>query len=150
MFKPVPWKKSHSCKFGIILGDFLFNIENGILYVLIRITLLRRFLWEHTKYFHVKENQKDIPLMPLDLVLWLTLISSNYPCLEHIFMVPEVFEPLKFYCIAGDIHYLIWELSHVTWNITWSICENSDIPFEPSLVLLLCAVNIYGQVRMIS
>ena len=33
------------------------------------------------------------------MALWLTLISSNYPCLEHIFMVPRVFEPLKFDCI---------------------------------------------------
>ena len=31
------------------------------------------------------------------------LISSNYPCLEHIFMVPKVFEPLKFYCIFFNI-----------------------------------------------
>ena len=31
---------------------------------------------------------------------WLTLISSNYPCLEHIFMIPKVFEPLKFHCIS--------------------------------------------------
>ena len=37
--------------------------------------------------------------MPPDLALWLTLISSNYPYLEHIFMVPKVFKPLKFYCI---------------------------------------------------
>ena len=29
------------------------------------------------------------------------LISSSYPCLEHIFMVPKVFEPLKFYCIGN-------------------------------------------------
>ena len=35
-----------------------------------------------------------------DLALWLTHISSNYPYLEHIFMVPKVFEPLKFYCIS--------------------------------------------------
>ena len=28
-----------------------------------------------------------------------TLISSNYPCLEHIFMVPNVFESFKFYCL---------------------------------------------------
>ena len=35
-----------------------------------------------------------------DLALWLTLISSNYLCLEDILMVPKVFEPLKFYCIA--------------------------------------------------
>ena len=38
--------------------------------------------------------------MPPDLALWLTLISSNYPCLEHILMVSKVFEPLKFYCIG--------------------------------------------------
>ena len=46
-----------------------------------------------------KENRKDILSMLSDLVLRLTLISSNYPCVEHIFMVPKVFEPLKFYCI---------------------------------------------------
>ena len=39
----VPWKKSHSCIFRIIYGDFLFYIENGILYVLIRIASMRRF-----------------------------------------------------------------------------------------------------------
>ena len=32
--------------------------------------------------------------MPIVLALWLTLISSNYPSLEHIL----VFEPFKFYC----------------------------------------------------
>ena len=36
-------------------------------------------------------------------MLWLTLIGLNYPCLEHVFMIPEVFEPLKFYC------KLFWE-----------------------------------------
>ena len=37
--------------------------------------------------------------MPPDLALSSTLIGSNYPCLELIFMVPKVFEPLKFDCI---------------------------------------------------
>ena len=36
--------------------------------------------------------------MPPDLALLSTLIGSNYPCLELIFMVPKVFEPLKFDC----------------------------------------------------
>ena len=36
--------------------------------------------------------------MPPGLAQRVTLISSNYPFLEHIFMVPKVFEPLKFYC----------------------------------------------------
>ena len=42
---------------------------------------------------------KGYPYYVSDLALWLTLISSNYPYLEHIFMVPKVFEPLNFYCI---------------------------------------------------
>ena len=33
-----------------------------------------------------------------DLTIKSTHIGSNYPCLEQIFMVPKVFEPLKFYC----------------------------------------------------
>ena len=37
--------------------------------------------------------------MPPDLALWLALIISNFPCLEHILMVPKVFEPLKLYCV---------------------------------------------------
>ena len=30
------------------------------------------------KYLHVKENRKDIPIMPPDLVPLTTLIGSNY------------------------------------------------------------------------
>ena len=37
----VPWKKSHSFRFELILGDFVFYIENGILCVLIRIASSR-------------------------------------------------------------------------------------------------------------
>ena len=40
--------------------------------------------------------------MPPDLGVLSTLIGSNYPCLELIFMVRNVFEPLKFYCIFND------------------------------------------------
>ena len=46
--------------------------------------------------FHVKENRKDIHIMPHGLALCLTFFSSNYPCLELIFMVPNVLEPLKY------------------------------------------------------
>ena len=38
-----PLEKSHSSRFGIIYGDFLFYIDNGILCVLIRIASKRRF-----------------------------------------------------------------------------------------------------------
>ena len=37
-------------------------------------------------------------LLP-ELVPWLTLSGSNYPCLERISMVPKMFEPLSFDCI---------------------------------------------------
>ena len=39
---------------------------------------------------------KEILIMRPGLALLSTLIGSNYPCLELIFMVPKVFEPLKF------------------------------------------------------
>ena len=39
---------------------------------------------------------KEILIMPSDLALLSTLNGSNYPCLELIFMVAKVFEPLKF------------------------------------------------------
>ena len=32
--------------------------------------------------------------------------SLNYPCLEHIFMLPKVFEPLKFYGIVIEFSML--------------------------------------------
>ena len=54
---------------------------------------------QHT--FMLKE---DIPFMSPDLALLATLIGSNYPCLKLIFMVPKVFEPLKFDCtIEKDV-----------------------------------------------
>ena len=54
----------------------------------------------HIPYLHVEENRKDIPIMHPDLALWLTLISSNYPCLEHIFMVRTI-EVLLYKTIRG-------------------------------------------------
>ena len=41
--------------------------------------------------------------MPPDLALLSTLISSNHSCLQLIFMIPKVFEPLQFDCIDGSI-----------------------------------------------
>ena len=38
----VPWKKSGSWRFGIVWGDFLCCIENGIFCVLVRIASMRR------------------------------------------------------------------------------------------------------------
>ena len=42
---------------------------------------------------------EEIFILPPDLALLSTLIGSNYPCIELIFMAPKVFESLKFDCI---------------------------------------------------
>ena len=55
--------------------------------------------------------------MPPDLALSSTLIGSNYPYLELIFMVPKVFEPLKFDCnlyIVGHIITVIMKSNKMT------------------------------------
>ena len=59
---------------------------------------MRRFQWEHTTYLHVIENQTD-PYYAFWPGALSTLIGSNYPSLELTFVVPKVFEPLKFDCI---------------------------------------------------
>ena len=52
--------------------------------------------------------------MPPDLALLSTLIGSNYPCLELIFMVPKVFEPLKFDCSFNRfLQRKIWKVNPV-------------------------------------
>ena len=52
-------------------------------------------------------KSKNVPIKSPDLALSSTLIGSNYPCLELFFIVPKVFEPLKFDCIllpVFDVH----------------------------------------------
>ena len=46
--------------------------------------------------------------MPPDLALLTTLTGSNYPCLELIFIVQKLFEPLKFDCILVVAHLLVF------------------------------------------
>ena len=46
-----------------------------------------------------RKSKRSLNMLP-DLALLSTLICSNYPCLELIFLVPKVFEPLKFDCIS--------------------------------------------------
>ena len=79
-----------------------------MLIVLIGIASMRRFQLENTACLHIEENRNIIPIMPPDLALSSTLIGSSYPCLELIFMVPKVFEPLKFDCI-----YLVYSSATV-------------------------------------
>ena len=61
--------------------------------------------------------------MPPDLALSSTLIGSNYPCLELIFMVPKVFEPLKFDCI---LFYIKGYFEISLFEISGDDCNNND------------------------
>ena len=57
---------------------------------------------------------KEIVIMPPDLALLSTLIGSNYPCLELVFMVPKVFEPLTFDCIKNDKKYTYYKQFYIS------------------------------------
>ena len=46
-------------------------------------------------------------LLP-NLVPWLTLSGSNYPCLERISMVPKTFEPFRFDCTLHQMILCRW------------------------------------------
>ena len=62
-----------------------------------------------------RKSKKKISLLCLLAwrARWLTLNSSNYPCPEHIFIVPKVFEPLKFDCILYILNSLVMSNSRV-------------------------------------
>ena len=72
--------------------------------------------------------------MPPDLALSSTLIGSNYPCLELIFMVTKVFEPLKFDCIIFmNLYY--WNTNgtfncYMYDNFFKKHWENTSIPLK--------------------
>ena len=63
------------------------------------------------------------------LCVLIRIASVNYPFLVHIFMVPKVFEPLKFYCInlfvalLIIVHNYIWQLAK---KATESYLMNSE------------------------
>ena len=59
---------------------------------------------ENTQHTFMLKKIKDILIKSPDLALLSTLIGSNYPCLELIFIAPKVFEPLKFDCSAHLIN----------------------------------------------
>ena len=61
-----------------------------------------------------------ISIMPLGMALIVTLRSSNYRCLEQIFMVPKGFEPSKFDCISSEtkVYFRITPLPLLAVGIT--------------------------------
>ena len=73
---------------------------------------------ENTQKTFMLKYREDISIMPPHLALWLTLISSNYPWLEHIFIVLKVFEPLKFYCSYKIA--LSWKCIHLPLQVDFA------------------------------
>ena len=67
---------------------------------------------------------KEILIVPPDLALLSTLIGSNCPCLELIFMVPKVFEPLKFDCI-----FIYSTKEHISLSRSQHTCNGSSYIF---------------------
>ena len=60
---------------------------------------------ENTQLTFTLQKSKEILIKLPALALISTFNGLNYPCLELIFMVPEVFEPLKFDCISFNSSY---------------------------------------------
>ena len=81
-------------------------------------TLNIQSLWRTSKRFP-KNYRYFFP----ELVPWLTLKCSNYPCLERISMVPKIFEPLRFDCInAVEIFSFQLKLyNKYDWHL-WHCC----------------------------
>ena len=50
-------------------------------------------------YRKIERTPRNYIHLPPDLVLGLVLSGSNYPCLEQIYVVPKMFELLRFDCI---------------------------------------------------
>ena len=118
-----PWKKSHSCRFW----DNLCHIETHKL----------------TQYtFMLKKIKKDNPVLLPDRRLWFTLISSNYPCLKHIFMVLEVFEPLKCYCIYIPESCICLHNCHDYVYIISSISRAGIFKIQMSDLIWLCNAEV--------
>ena len=78
------------------LGFFVFFFISEMVYCMYSLNCLGEAISsENIRYtYDSNENRKDIPILPPDLALWLKLISLNYPCLDHTFMVPKVLELL--------------------------------------------------------
>ena len=66
--------------------------------------------------------------MPSDLALLSTLIGSNYPSLELIFMVQKVFEPLKF-----DRIWLLCLSNHVIENGDGLVSTGNGCPLHSNI-----------------
>ena len=91
-----PLTKNHpAADLGLIRVIFVFKLK--MVYCVFSLESPR---WgdsnENTQHTFMLKKWKIIPILPPDLELWLTLIRSNYPCLEHNFIVPKVFEPFSF------------------------------------------------------
>ena len=67
-----------------------------------------------------------------------TLIRSNYPSLELIFMVSKVFEPLKFDCTFFDIRgYFETSVFEVARVGVYSDCDLSHLSFKQKVVVVV-------------
>ena len=66
------------------------------LYIRIAVQVKARHPNENTQHIFILKNTEKISLVCLLTGAMIKLFTSNYPCLEYLFMVPKAFEPLKF------------------------------------------------------
>ena len=98
-----------------------------MLCVLSRIASMRQFWWEYTTYLHIKENRKDIHIMPPVLALWLALLSMSYP-------VSKIFSLVQ--RCSSHWRSAVYLVSHICSSVLSrlqfaAISSNTDIPKYP-------------------
>ena len=62
---------------------------------------------QHTiKLLKIEKTSLNYSDLPSELALWLTPSGSSYPRLKQIFIIPKMFEPLKFDCnFCSDLRF---------------------------------------------
>ena len=83
----------------------------------------------YTNHYFIEGRKDTHELFHLssDLALWLNLSGSNYPCLEHISMVPNLFEPLEcpyIYCYLFSRPYVSLKLQYLP--LQWAVSKDSN------------------------
>ena len=89
----------------------------------------------------MSKKKKDITIKPPDLALLSTLIGSNYPCLELIFIVPKVFEPLMFNCIFLFYHFFLYKFLAIHQLLMYANGGYSFLTYETEFVLFLAVLE---------
>ena len=89
-----------------------------------------------------ENTQHTFMLKKFENIFLLCLLIWKYPCFEHVFLVPKVFEPLKFYLLKKNAKT---ENS----KFAYSFDPDDEAHNEPPLLDLHCLPSSFRVLNMI-